>query len=137
VNGWYFNRELKPQGPFSLAEMKKKISRGDVGPDEWVCSDEDANWRPAREWSEFPEGLFPALQSNLFRTVDPTQREWTLLVKRPEEAVPAQKGPYSLEEIRGLLATGMASEEDYIWRTGLSGWIRIKDRPEYFQNCPL
>jgi hypothetical protein len=70
VSSWYVNRNLKPQGPLSFAEMKKKIIRGEIGPGDLICK-EDAKgkgvWSPAVEWRDFPRELFPAFQQNYFK----------------------------------------------------------------------
>lgn len=127
---WYFNRNLKPQGPFTFEQLKRKIVRGEVGPQEFVCKDGFKDWLPACEWAEFPRDFFPAFQKNLFRNINLDEKEWTLLVKRPKSTDPVHEGPFSLNEIRGMIARGQATVEDHVWRTGLSGWVQIKDRPE-------
>ncbi len=137
MSAWYFNKNLKPQGPFSFEEMKRKITRGEVGPQEFVCKDGQEQWLPASQWKEFPQEFFPALQKDLFRNMSRTEKEWTLLSMPAGSSAPVQQGPYSLNEIRSLLANGEITLEDHIWRTGLSGWVRIADRPECFTSLEI
>lgn len=130
MSSWYFHKNLKPQGPLSFEEMKKKIMRGELGPGDLLLKDEgDGAWAPAVEWREFPRELFPAFQKNLFKTSNVTEREWILLVFKKEGS--NQEGPYSVEDIRGLLQAGTVSSEDYVWRSGMTGWVQLKDRAEF------
>jgi hypothetical protein len=126
---WYYNKDLKPQGPFPFEEMKRKILRGEVGPHELIFKDGARDWMAAAEWVEFPKELFPAFQKNLFRGINPHEKEWTLLLLKPGATAPVQEGPYSLNEIRELIVQEKAGPEDYIWRTGLTGWLQIQYSP--------
>lgn len=129
MTSWYFHKDLKPQGPVPIEDMKKKILRGELGPEELVLRDGAKDWLPACQWAEFPQDLFPAFQKNLFRGINFDEKEWTLLVLKPGASAPVQEGPYSLNEIKAHIASGAATPEDYIWRTGLTGWLQIKLAP--------
>jgi len=132
VSSWYYNKNLKPQGPISFEELKKKILRGEIGPGDLICQDDETfRWQMAVEWREFPRELFPAFQQNFFKTTDPEEREWILLLFNEENPDGLQQGPCSIVEVKALLAEGQVSCEDYVWRSGLSGWVQIKDRPEF------
>jgi hypothetical protein len=126
---WYFNKNLKPQGPVSFEDMKRKIVRGEINPFELIFKDGEKDWLPAVEWKDFPRELFPAFQKNLFRGINAGEKEWTLLTRKPGTEAPVQEGPYSLNDVRALIEAGEASVEDYIWRTGLTGWLQIKVGP--------
>lgn len=130
-NKWYCHVNLKPLGPFSLEEVRAKIHQGEVGPQDLIC-DESNSWRPAMEWALFEFQLFPAGQgltpdSAMVENV----REWVLLVNSGNGMKPLQEGPYSLGELRESLRLGRISPQQYIWKTGLSGWCQVKDRPEF------
>lgn len=130
MSSWYFHKNLKPQGPLSYEEVKKKIMRGELGPADLLLKDEEGgSWAPALEWRDFPRELFPAFQRNLFKTSDVSEREWILLIFKEEGS--RQEGPYSVEDIRGLLQAGSVSAEDYVWRSGMTGWVQLKDRSEF------
>ncbi len=47
-----------------------------------------------------------------------------------------QEGPFSIQELRASLQAKTISPEQYIWKTGLSGWCRIIDRPEFSSKRP-
>jgi len=132
VSAWYFNKNLKPQGPLSFEEIKKKILRGEIGPTDLVLKEGESHWRPAMEWRDFTQDLFPAFQKNLFKKSSLQEKEWILLIFTKEEGpAPSQEGPYSVEDLQGFLSTGRVSPEDYVWRSGLTGWVQIKDRVEF------
>lgn len=133
MSSWYYNKDLKPQGPFTFEEMKKKIIRGEVGPLELIFKDGESHWLAANQWKDFPKEFFPAYQRNLFRGINPTVQEWTLLYRKKGSEAPVQSGPYSLNDIQDMIKAGKANTEDYIWRTGLTGWLQIKDGPEMLQ----
>lgn len=118
---WYVNRDLRPQGPHTLQEIRNKILRGEVAPGDLLLHEEVGVWQMAIEYREFEQSLFPALQA-----VDSQglAQEWVVLREVPE-------GPYSLEQIKDMLVGQTLSVGQYIWKSGLSGWVQIKDRPEF------
>ncbi|MEN0059575.1 MAG: DUF4339 domain-containing protein [Bdellovibrio sp.] len=131
---WYYNQNLKPQGPLSLVEIKGRIQKGEIGPFELLYNEQEQQWRPAREWGVFPESLFPAGQvvSTVVEELSQVENlmEWVLLRKLEEGRV-TQEGPYSLRQIREGLQKKEISLDQYIWKTGMTGWCRIQDRPEF------
>jgi hypothetical protein len=131
VSSWYFNRNLKPQGPVGFEELKRKIMRGEVGPGDLVLKEGEKDWLPAMEWREFPQELFPAFQKNLFKKSTPEEKEWILLLFSKENPQGAQEGPYSVEDVQRMLRAQKITLEDYVWRSGLTGWVQIKDRAEF------
>ena len=130
---WYFHHNLKPRGPFSLEEMRAMIHRGEVGPHDLICNEEqEGRWLPALEWGVFEMGLFPATQSYIQgMDVDVDLKEWVLLASDPATGKLHQQGPYSVQEIMELLRQNKAHPAQHVWKTGLSGWSRLQDRPEF------
>jgi hypothetical protein len=134
VSSWYFNKNLKPQGPLNFEDMKKKIMRGEVGPQDLICREDDGAvnaWAPAVEWRDFPRELFPAFQQNYFKATRNDEKEWIVLVFTQENPEGLQQGPYSITEVKEMIENGTVSPDDYIWRSGLSGWVLLKDRAEF------
>lgn len=134
MSSWYFNKGLKPQGPLSFEEMKRKILRGEVGPGDLVCQEDsqgESSWAMASEWREFPKELFPAFQQNYFKQSLAEEKEWILLSFKTDHPQGRQEGPYSVEDVKAMMRSGSVRGEDYIWRSGLSGWVRIQDRAEF------
>lgn len=130
---WYFHHNLKPQGPFSLEEMRGKIHRGEVGPQDLICDEtQEGRWLPALEWGVFEAGLFPATQ-NFFHgiDIDLDNKEWVLLATEPGTGKLHQQGPYSVQELLELLRQSKIHPSQHVWKGGLSGWCRLQDRPEF------
>lgn len=122
---------LKPQGPFSFEELRGKVHSGEVGPQDLIC-DETSSWKPAAEWGVFEFQLFPATQGFIPGSeISEDIREWVLLVDPGHGAKPLQEGPFTVSELRDSVMGGRVSPYQYIWKTGLSGWCQIKDRPEF------
>lgn len=128
---WYCHKNLKPLGPFSEVEVREKIHRGEVGPQDLIC-DETGSWKPASEWGIFEFQLFPAVQG-LIQGADFDEgiSEWVLLVEQGEGQKPFQEGPFSIRELKGLVEAGQVSVYQYVWKSGLSGWCQMKDRAEF------
>jgi hypothetical protein len=131
VSSWYYNKNLKPQGPLSFDEIKKKILRGEIGPTELIMREGEGAWKAAQEWREFTPDLFPAFQKNYFKKSNIDEKEWILLTFDRETAAPQQQGPFSIQNLQEMLRTNLVSIEDYIWRSGLTGWVQLKDREEF------
>lgn len=134
-DGWYYNQNLKPQGPITLQEMREYILKGSIGPFDLISCGRDGEWRAASEWREFERSLFPAAQEYVPGQEFATQeKEWVLLVPALDRDATLQEGPYSLQELRDGLATQRISQNQYVWKPGLSGWCRIQDRPEFIST---
>lgn len=128
---WYFNRNLKPQGPFSLQEIRQHISRGEIGPQDLIYNDHEKVWRSACEWKIFEAALFPATQGlDFVNQVSLDEAEWILLVPSGDGKV-VQEGPFSVRELSEHVFRKRISIHQYVWKSGLSGWCQIKDRPEF------
>ena len=129
---WYYHKNLKPQGPMSLADMRALIRSGEVKPQDLICYELDGEWKPAVTWSIFERTLFPATQEFIpGKTPNPEDKEWVLLVPEQNGRNILQEGPYSLKDLQIRLQRQEISEQHYIWKNGLSGWCRIADRPEF------
>ncbi|MBC7371453.1 MAG: DUF4339 domain-containing protein [Bdellovibrionaceae bacterium] len=133
MSSWYYSKNLKPHGPLSFDEMKKKIMRGEVGPTDLAMKERDqgfsGEWKAACEWRDFTATLFPAFQKNYFKSSDHQEKEWILLVFDGD--VSRQDGPFSAEDIQKYLLSGRVVAEDYVWRSGLTGWVQVRDRHEF------
>ncbi|MGZ3772314.1 MAG: DUF4339 domain-containing protein [Pseudobdellovibrionaceae bacterium] len=129
---WYFNKNLKPQGPLNTSEVRSLINRGVLGPQDLIYNDNESVWKPACEWKGFEATLFPAHQElrelNNSRSLEVS--EWVLLVPTGDGKV-LQQGPFSTNEICDQLSLKRISIHQYVWKAGLTGWCRIKDRPEF------
>ncbi|WP_413291428.1 DUF4339 domain-containing protein [Bdellovibrio sp. HCB337] len=131
MSSWYFNKNLKPQGPLDFDEMKRKIMRGEISPTDLIMKEGENSWQQAMEWRDFPQELFPAFQKNYFKKSDAQEKEWILLVFSAANPEGSQEGPYSVVDIQNMIVERKISIEDYVWRSGLTGWVQVKDRAEF------
>ncbi|WP_413587543.1 GYF domain-containing protein [Bdellovibrio sp. HCB274] len=132
---WFRSVNLKPQGPFSLEEMRAFIHRGEVGFQDLILDESKGEvWKPAAEWGVFELTLFPAGQSFIpGMPIDEELPEWVVLVGQ-NGGTPLQEGPYSVADIKAGLNAGQISPYQLIWKSGLSGWCQVKDRPEFYAS---
>ncbi|UXR63449.1 DUF4339 domain-containing protein [Bdellovibrio bacteriovorus] len=129
---WYYNKDLKPQGPLSQEEMRLRIYKGEVGPHDLISCEATGEWKPAYEWGVFEMTLFPAAQKFIPGVeVAPDEKEWVLLVSSEDGKTLVQEGPYSVREIQTSVTEQRISLQNYVWKSGLSGWCKIQDRPEF------
>ncbi|WP_413561471.1 GYF domain-containing protein [Bdellovibrio sp. HCB209] len=130
---WFRSIQRRPMGPFSLEEMRAFVHRGEIGFQDLVLDESKGDvWKPAAEWGVFELTLFPAGQSFIpGMPINEETPEWVILVEQ-KNASPLQEGPYSVAEIKAGLTAGLISPYQHTWKTGLSGWCLIKDRPEFY-----
>lgn len=130
-NSWYYNRNLKPQGPISTSEMREKLRTGEVGPRDLICAHEDGRWQAAMEWGVFEQNLFPAAQEFIpGADIVADAKEWVLLVHDADKRL-LQEGPFSLADLQAGLQDRKIHPDQFVWKAGLTGWSRIADRPEF------
>ncbi|MGZ3840445.1 MAG: GYF domain-containing protein [Bdellovibrio sp.] len=131
---WYCHVNLKPQGPLSLQDIRQRIIRGEIGPQDLIFNDNEKTWKPAGEWKNFEPSLFPASQGHdPINGVAMDEAEWVVLIPTGDGKV-LQEGPLSVREILEHLARKRISVHQYVWKNGLSGWCQIKDRAEFSNN---
>lgn len=128
---WYFHQNLKPQGPLTFEEIRQRIHRGEIGPQSLVSNTVEDRWKPAKEWGVFEDSLFPALQGQELEQINLEEKSWVLLVPSAEGKGILQEGPFSLMELKQGIREGRISVQQFIWKSGLSGWCKIQDRPEF------
>ncbi|WP_413581465.1 GYF domain-containing protein [Bdellovibrio sp. HCB288] len=130
---WFRSVNLRPQGPYSLEEMRAFIHRGEVGFQDLILDESKGDvWKAAADWGVFELTLFPAGQSFIpGMSINEEAQEWVVLVGQ-NGGVPLQEGPYSVADIKAGLKAGRISPYQLIWKSGLSGWCQVKDRPEYY-----
>lgn len=130
---WYYSENLKPQGPMTLAEMRERIHQGKIGPEDLICDEStDGGWLPAKEFRCFEATLFPAMQGYVQGAdLNLHSADWVILSPEGESGPLRQFGPYTHEEVVELLRQGDVLPNCHIWKSGLSGWSKLTDRPEF------
>lgn len=126
---WYYSRDLKPQGPLTLEEVRDLVRTGEIRPRDLICQGL-GGWQPAEQCFEF--SLFPARQEVSFE--DTFKAEWVVLSAGDGTQGYRQEGPLTAAQIREKIIAGDLSWESPIWKPGLKGWAKIIDRPEFYSR---
>lgn len=124
---WYLRAGLKPQGPFTEADVRQRLAAGEVSPEDLLWQDEKGEWKPALLWPEFRAMSVPAFQE--VEMIGENEKEWIVLERG--DGAPKTTGPWSLVEIREALKEGRMKGTDHLWKKGMTGWARIESRPEH------
>ena len=132
AKNWFYSKGLKPQGPVGVEEIRQKIMVGDIGPWDLVSCDEEGKgageWKAACQWKVFEERLFPAFQMGQI-SVSENDPQWVVL-KQTVGGQPIQEGPYTTEDLKLKVRAQEIAMDHYVWKTGLSGWCRVRDRSD-------
>lgn len=123
---WYYNRDLKPQGPISREEIRHLARTGEIRPLDLICLD-GSEWRTAQSY--FEATLFPANQEITFE--ESAVPEWVVLVATNGASDYRQEGPLTTSQVRAKIVAGDINWVSPIWKAGLKGWAKIEDRPEF------
>ncbi len=127
---WFLLNSGQVEGPFQAADLKEKFSSGGLDENVLVCRQGDPHWKPL---SEFKEQILVDAKP------DENLKDWILLNENlslspsPEqEGQYVQSGPYTTQDILNLIQSGQAKYSDYIWKSGLTNWLRINEVDEFF-----
>lgn len=122
---WFYSRNLKPVGPHTEAEIRLKIHRGEIARYDLLVYESEGKWRAAGEWKNFEDSLFPALQKIQTDEETTAESEWVLLAGNTQE------GPFTSAQLLNLVRQNKVQASQLIWKSGLSGWCQIGERPEF------
>ena len=53
------------------------------------------------------------------------------MLLQDEAGHPRQEGPFCLKDLLLQIEQGHVQLNQYVWKSGLSGWVRMSDRPEF------
>lgn len=127
--GWYYNLNLKPQGPFTFEEIKSRIQKGEIALNTLIQKEIERYWNPARSYKEFSPLLFPANQEIEWK-YNIHEKKWVMLFRNNEGNF-EQKGPMSIREVLDFNKSNKLLSDLYIWKSGLSGWALVSERYEF------
>ena len=135
---WYFMQNGRPAGPLTLAELKGRISRGEIQASDLLYVENDTIWRKAETYGELsqlftknsqPTPLVKEVNEDKDNKGD--ELEWVLLVRKAEGSGFKQKGPFQKSQILEMLKKGEVALADFAWRKGLKEWQKILTLPEF------
>lgn len=101
------SKESSLRGPFNKKQILRFLFRN------WV--DKDTELLKSNKWKKLSE-YFDLFSKDI-------KFSWTLLKKYRNDFI--QTGPYSREGIQTLLKKGFLSDQDFVWKEGMSSWKRI------------
>lgn len=112
-NKYYLNINDQNVGPLSFEEIAERIKNGLLNPEDYIFVEGQKDWQTVKDLPEFSHYLEPE---------DPALRK-TWFIRRNRQ----NEGPYSKEEILGMIEAGTTDINDYIWGKELRNWTTIKD----------
>ncbi len=129
---WYFTlQDGKAKGPQGEAEIKEAIAKGNLSPFDLIYKEGAEKWQPIYQRQEFSKLFKQNIKANFLDS-------WVVLTKRPGEKGVAyiQRGPFSTDQVKDLLAQGEVQYRDFIWQEGRDKWSRISTL-EIFNPPPV
>lgn len=129
---WYFTlEEGRAKGPQNHGEIKDAILLGKLSPFDLIYKEGAEKWQPIYQRQEFGDLFKSKIKASFLDS-------WVVLTKRSGEKGVAyiQKGPFSTDQIKHLLAQGDIQYRDFIWQEGREKWSRISTL-EIFNPPPI
>jgi hypothetical protein len=127
MKDWYFYQEKgKTVGPLNVDDIKGRIKDGRIRIFDLIYRDGEETWKMALEHSSLRTEFKSTALANL------KDRPWVCLQRKtPDSLEFITTGPYTTDEIRQHLQTGLVSYSDYAWKDDLSEWKRIGALEEF------
>ena len=108
-NDWYYVENNDSKGAFTLEEMKELIESNKITGSTLV-------WKASlKDWQKLEDS-----ELNQFMRVD-EEKNWYYVENNDS------KGPYSQDEMKGFMESGILSGNCFVWKTGMQDWTRLKD----------
>lgn len=139
----FVSHEGKTLGPFSSADLKKKVKGGEFSYTDYLWLAEDSEWRMLANYfvAEFPPPREPPpgvkvvekkLKEKEFSSESFSQELgisnepiWFLYKDN------TKFGPYRFLELVRLLQTNACGGDDFVWKPGFEDWTRLRLCPEF------
>lgn len=123
---FFYQERGKTAGPATIEEMKTRIREGRLQLFDMVHQEGEAGWKMAMEYPE----LRAEFKTGKLETLN--QRPWVCLQRRGEKNLEfSTSGPYTTEDIRKSIQSGVLSYSDYAWKEGFGEWKRIGTIEEF------
>lgn len=106
---WYYVENNDSKGAFTLEEMKELIESNKITGSTLV-------WKASlKDWQKLEDS-----ELNEFLSVD-EEKNWYYVENNDS------KGPYSQEEMKDFMDTGILTGNSFVWKTGMQDWTRLKN----------
>jgi hypothetical protein len=136
---FFINREGQSMGPWSLAEIVKRLDKNELLPTDYLYDESKSDWVLLMEFapvidqikSRKPAAPPPPKRAQAqYESVDPK-------AKQEVEGTPSDEwfilkwdnryGPFSYYEMVRMLQEKSIFEFDYAWKTGMEAWARVAE----------
>lgn len=111
---WYYVKGSQSAGPYTLEQMIELIRVAQLKEETLVWKAGMADWQSLKD-TELKEYL-PAPD------VKPNTDQWYFV-----DANNKQNGPYTLEQMKGLIQAHQIYGNTFVWKTGMPDWKRLKE----------
>ena len=106
---WYYVENNDSKGAFTLEEMKELIESNKITGSTLV-------WKASlKDWQKLEDS-----ELNEFIHVD-EEKNWYYVENNDS------KGPYSQDEMKGFMESGILSGNSFVWKTGMQDWMHLKN----------
>lgn len=114
------------RGPLSKEEVEQLIHVRQLHAMDLVLKETSKgieDWTALQEMNEFKDAF-----KNVVKQEDPL--DWVVLVRRGKGQY-LQNGPFSTKDIQNHLRDGRLRFVDYVWKVGMTEWVKISDVAEF------
>jgi hypothetical protein len=121
AKSWFYARDGHTAGPFSSTELQRLAASGVLLPTDLVSHDGSSGWVPAK----VVKGLFSRSNRGTLQpptvasTEERTELDW-YYSKNGQSC-----GPFSLEQLKQLIASGVLTRDDWVRQKGEDTWQAV------------
>lgn len=140
---YFVSQKGTSHGPFSRAELKKRLQSGDLSFTDYVWMPDAEEWRMLAAFfmADFPPPKDPPagvkIDEKKLKERQYGGETFSQDLGISNESIwflyrdNTKFGPYRFLEIVRLLQTNASSRDDFVWKPGFEDWMRVKQCPEF------
>ncbi|GEM_PF-2797240 len=118
ATGWYYLDGSNSQnGPYSKDEMMDLYKRNVITDNSYVWKSDMEDWTRLKRTELYTRQTTTAYQSEVR-----SPKEWYYIDRQKN-----QVGPYTQEDMKELIETGVLTANTYIWKKGFIDWTRLNN----------
>ncbi|MGZ3734039.1 MAG: GYF domain-containing protein [Bdellovibrionota bacterium] len=134
----------KPDGPFTVAELKKRLKAGDLSYTDYLWVQDHEEWRMLADHfsGDFPPPKEPPAGITVSGEKKITERAFAGETFSQDLGISNEPiwflyrdntkfGPYRYLELVRLLQTNACAPDDFVWKPGFQDWTRVRHCTEF------